>query len=271
MSLITRIKRIYCKKYRLYFIGLSLGSLLLGGLLLGFLYFYPKPSLVSIWQGYTSLNQTQITVLSPSHLSLSYFLDDQEPVTPIHQIVKGGWHITHLLIPSLKVEKKYLLTVKDQQKKIIAKKQFQTLDLDKKSLTFAVASCMDDRWDQKIQVKMWKDLLSFRPDMIFLIGDNVYADKYVDTYSTENFLRRYVETIRTLHLYKADPLVPILAVWDDHDYGKNNGDRHFPLKTQMQKMFREFFPLFFDKKHLYPGKGISFFNQNSFSKFYIYG
>lgn len=32
----------------------------------------------------------------------------------------------------------------------------------------------------------------------------------------------------------------IIGVWDDHDYGKNDGDKHFPFKNRSRKAFLDF-------------------------------
>ena len=32
----------------------------------------------------------------------------------------------------------------------------------------------------------------------------------------------------------------IIGVWDDHDYGLNNGDKNFPLKHEVRDVFLDF-------------------------------
>lgn len=32
----------------------------------------------------------------------------------------------------------------------------------------------------------------------------------------------------------------ILGIWDDHDYGINDGDKHFPLKNHTRRIFLDF-------------------------------
>lgn len=43
----------------------------------------------------------------------------------------------------------------------------------------------------------------------------------------------------TNYIYMKKNLNKIIAMWDDHDYGLNDGDITFPLKDQMQKIFLE--------------------------------
>ena len=229
---------------------------------------------VSIWQGFTSEDQTTLSVLFPKDQQLFYFLKDsrgEHEIYPISEFHKpySQWKVEHLLITELKTDPVYTLVVKNKNSKIISKKIFKTLDLNQRSFTIAVASCMDDYWSKKTQKQMWKNLLSFRPDMVFLIGDNIYADKNISKPSMPNFYRRYVEAFNTLYLYKANRLVPILAVWDDHDYGFNNGHKNFQYKSEMQELFRGFFPLNVNNKHLIKGKGVSFLLQTGYQNFFF--
>ena len=70
--------------------------------------------------------------------------------------------------------------MKDKNLKTLSEKTFKTLNLNQREFSFAVASCMDDKWTHQ---HIWEELMSFQPDMIFLIGDVVYADKYISKIS----------------------------------------------------------------------------------------
>jgi alkaline phosphatase D len=35
-------------------------------------------------------------------------------------------------------------------------------------------------------------------------------------------------------------LFPVTGIWDDHDYGKNNGGKEYEDKTKSQKLFLDF-------------------------------
>ena len=35
--------------------------------------------------------------------------------------------------------------------------------------------------------------------------------------------------------------IPVMAVWDDHDYGTNDGHADFDLKEESQQLFLDFF------------------------------
>ncbi len=185
--------------------------------------------------------------------------------------------IETLFIKGLNLKKTYNLLVLDQQKCkkndddcikkcgnfcniLVDTREFKSLDINKKEVKMAVASC-SAVYLQDIQKKIWPELLEKKPDVVLLIGDNVYVDRYIDgrlVSDKKSLWTRYVEMRKNLHIYKAKKLVPIFAVWDDHDYGINDGDYSFKFKKESKKVFQSFFSqkpmgLIFKK-----GPGVSF-------------
>jgi alkaline phosphatase D len=82
---------------------------------------------------------------------------------------------------------------------------------------------------------IWRTIQSQKPDLFILMGDNIYSD------STEPDKQR-----RMYLQFRADPYfrpfsasTPIYAIWDDHDYGKDNSDRTQPGKERSLKTFNE--------------------------------
>lgn len=86
---------------------------------------------------------------------------------------------------------------------------------------------------------MWNCLKVQNPDLIFFIGDTCYADQSSDG-SPLGFWTRYVEARNRLGVYRHQVLTPILASWDDHDFGKNNSDGSFIHKKFMSELFSTF-------------------------------
>jgi len=84
---------------------------------------------------------------------------------------------------------------------------------------------------------LWDEVAAFRPDVLLMLGDNVYGD-------TED-----MEVLRGKYaLLAAQPVfaalrarVPIIAVWDDHDFGANDAGREYPRKRESQQEFLDFF------------------------------
>lgn len=126
---------------------------------------------------------------------------------------------------------------------------------------FAAISCSNQNIKSP-QKGIWKSLLTQDIDAIFYLGDSVYANSALDTVfgklaTPEKAYERYIETFKSLPLYRTPKLTPVFNIWDDHDYASNNGDRHHPYKLQMQKIFRCFFPVEFGPE-LENGPGVSF-------------
>lgn len=93
-------------------------------------------------------------------------------------------------------------------------------------------------FDQEKPQPLWNTLLNFNPELFLFLGDNVYAD-------TENtsVMRKAYEKLAAVPGYQIlkRKNIPVMATWDDHDFGVDNGDASFPIKTQSQKIFLDFF------------------------------
>jgi phosphodiesterase/alkaline phosphatase D-like protein len=94
----------------------------------------------------------------------------------------------------------------------------------------------------EFQAPMWKALAETKPDLLFLLGDNVYVDDEANITNNgvieERIWRRYVETRVTLDLYHLKTLIPSLAIWDDHDFGLNNSYGNTPWRGAATDVFR---------------------------------
>ena len=92
----------------------------------------------------------------------------------------------------------------------------------------AFGSCANQTQPQPI----WDAVLAERPDVFLFLGDNVYAD-------TEN-----MDTMRVAYeqlgaqpgFQRLRAETPVLATWDDHDFGVNDGGADYP-----QREFLRFF------------------------------
>lgn len=75
------------------------------------------------------------------------------------------------------------------------------------------------------------------PDLFIFLGDNIYGDtKVMDTLRAKYNRLGAKESFQ--HLKKN---VPILATWDDHDFGWNDAGRHYPFKEEVKEIFFDFF------------------------------
>lgn len=85
--------------------------------------------------------------------------------------------------------------------------------------------------------QLWQSIRSTRPNLFIFAGDNVYADS---------------REVKTLHSYyrklgndsgfrRLRSLVPMLAVYDDHDYGISDGGKENPIKDEAALACLDFF------------------------------
>ena len=205
---------------------------------------------LSILQGATDARSTQLSIVVPRDTAFKLALkpaDGGLVVTPARtETVTNGaspWAVLKARFFGLEPGLDYELFVIGPGVKVWDKRTLRAFDPDRKEGVVAVASCMDDFYKAE-QKAMWTALLSVKPDLVFLIGDNVYADRRAGQQiplTADVLWDRYVEVRRALALFQAATLVPILATWDDHDYGINNGGRGFPLKERSAEIFSTFF------------------------------
>lgn len=111
---------------------------------------------------------------------------------------------------------------------------------------FAIGSCAKERLPQPI----WDTVLKQEPQFFVFLGDNVYADywapegKTLDSHPVST-IERFEEAYRDLAskpgFTALRSKMPVIGIWDDHDYGANDAGRHYPMKWQSQSHFFDFF------------------------------
>jgi len=216
---------------------------------------------VPIMQSVTGPQQTRFVIQIPRDDWRFYIREDKTLIhLPAQVAVHPGSKHREALLEAfgLQTGKSYELIVLNEDGDLADRRSFQTLDLSKRRARIAVASCMDDRY-QTEQALMWKQLVAQRPDAIFLIGDNVYVDRgrLTPNVDPEFIWRRYAETRGSLSLFVANPLIPVMAVWDDHDFGKNDGDRTWRFKKEAEAVFYNFFAQLNPMGEFERGPGVS--------------
>lgn len=123
-----------------------------------------------------------------------------------------------------------------------------TLFADASPTRLLFGSCNDARLAQPL----WPRILSRRPDVWIWGGDNIYADRlepwrllggrHPFRPADKAYLRGIYETQFNEPGYAqlVNSSVPIVGTWDDHDYGENDGNKHFDGKTWSQAAFLDF-------------------------------
>lgn len=100
-------------------------------------------------------------------------------------------------------------------------------------LRLAFGSC--NRHD--LPQPLWDDIARDQPQVWIWLGDNIYGDsddpavlraKYDAQFSQPGY--RHLREQGT----------QVIGTWDDHDYGRNDGDKNYPFKAQNQQLALDF-------------------------------
>ncbi|UFH54586.1 alkaline phosphatase D family protein [Spirosoma sp. KNUC1025] len=106
------------------------------------------------------------------------------------------------------------------------------LEQQKPVTTIAFGSCSR----QSLPQPLWDDIAAQKPDVWIWLGDNIYGD-------SEN-----MDTLRAKYaLQKSNPVyqqlrqsASVIGVWDDHDYGVNDGGKEYPKRKESQQVLLDF-------------------------------
>jgi alkaline phosphatase D len=106
-------------------------------------------------------------------------------------------------------------------------------DSKKPLVRIAFGSCAQQDRPQPI----WEAIVGTKPDLFLFIGDTVYGD----TEDMKVLRAEYAKLAAMPGYQKLKKTCPILATWDDHDYGVNDGGAEYPRKKESQQIFLDFF------------------------------
>jgi len=106
------------------------------------------------------------------------------------------------------------------------------VDFKQQVTTLTFGSCNNQDKDQS----MWKAILSNSPDLWVWLGDNIYAD----TDNMELMNTMYQKVLGEPDYIKLRQQASIVGIWDDHDYGQNDGDKNYQKKEQSKDLMLKF-------------------------------
>ena len=98
----------------------------------------------------------------------------------------------------------------------------------------AFGSCAHQEKSQPI----WDAVLDYRPELFIFLGDNVYGD--VTSAAVTELREAYARAASIEGYAKVRATVPVLATWDDHDYGRNDAGADFPFRAATKQLFLDF-------------------------------
>lgn len=102
----------------------------------------------------------------------------------------------------------------------------------------AFGSCL--RQDQPQPI--WNAIVESEPELFLFIGDNIYGDLEQRPVVDMAILEKCWAQLGADPGYRRmKAACPILATWDDHDYGVNDGGVEYKKKRESQRIFLDFF------------------------------
>jgi alkaline phosphatase D len=96
----------------------------------------------------------------------------------------------------------------------------------------AFGSCAHQDKEQPI----WEAVLASLPGLFVFLGDNIYGD----TRDMAELRRKYAQLGAKAGFQRLKATTPLLATWDDHDYGENDAGAEYPMKEESRRAFLEF-------------------------------
>lgn len=114
---------------------------------------------------------------------------------------------------------------------------WKTLDPSTRLDRIAVGSCLNQAAPQPI----WRAVLAKQPQLMLMIGDNVYGD--VKSADLAELAEAYRIQARHPDFAKVRASVPVLGIWDDQDYGRNDAGASFEHRAGAARLFREYWGL----------------------------
>ncbi len=102
----------------------------------------------------------------------------------------------------------------------------------------AFGSCAD----QDKPLPIFDTMAAAKPDLLLLLGDNMYADLDRKVKVTPDVIRqKYALMEKVPGFVKLKATCPMLGTWDDHDYGKNDAGAEWEHKDEAQQALLDFF------------------------------
>ncbi len=202
----------------------------------------------SILQGFTNEVSAQFSLLLPKRGVWSIEITENghsellELQQEIHSREFSDLCVHKITVSNLRLGRNYILSVRNTEGFVVDQREFSALDLSSRQTRLAFLSCALDLLHRD---DVWLQLETQKPELIFFLGDNVYADRLSwirkKIADGKQLWDRYVETRQRVAFYFQRRLTPVVAIWDDHDFGGNNLGRSYPHKQESVRVFETFF------------------------------
>ncbi len=109
------------------------------------------------------------------------------------------------------------------------------LDTNKALTSISVGSCFKVKGDMPAAMSK---VIAQQPDLFLWLGDNIYAD----TQDMALMQQKYDDKKHNSDYQKfLQAKIPVMATWDDHDFGGNNEGKNYPKRAESQLQFLRHF------------------------------
>lgn len=98
--------------------------------------------------------------------------------------------------------------------------------------TIAFGSCNKATEPQPL----WSEIIAQQPDLWIWLGDNIYGD----TPDMALMQQKYQQQFQQKGYQELLASTSVIGIWDDHDYGINDGGQHFTQKEPSRDLMLEF-------------------------------
>lgn len=119
----------------------------------------------------------------------------------------------------------------------------------------AIGSCYDLNLNDN---SIWKEIRNTDPDLWLWLGDIVYSD----THDISVIERNYNTLKNDVEYQKLIDSMPIIGIWDDHDYGQNDGGKFYSKKKESKEQLLNFLDV---------SESDSVYNHEGIYSSYVYG
>lgn len=108
----------------------------------------------------------------------------------------------------------------------------QPLDTSRALSVIGFGSCAK----QDKPMPIFGSIAAQKPELFIFLGDNIYAD----TRDMDLMRAKYARLQANSHFAQLVNICPVLATWDDHDFGENDAGADYPKREESQQIFVDF-------------------------------
>ena len=190
-------------------------------------------------------------------------------LTDWNKLTDSNEFTTNLILRNLQPNSDYRYRVEFENGNYSEWFMFKTFPAAEKSgkFSFVFSACMREKY---LGFNIFEKIEQLSPTFVALLGDQMYGDydgnlNMLEQYLADDSLRKKMieegETIlsdKTVlqafrnkysrvfdeNFQKMASRIPLMAIWDDHDYGQDNSDGTYPYKEEAKRVFKESYPVY---------------------------